>query len=84
MSVIITDEDINRSGLSESQFKLEIALHLYAIDIFTLGQAASFCGTTQEKMMEQLGSRKIPVHYTVEDLNYDYNNIVNERDVDYK
>lgn len=84
MSVIITDEDIKRSGLSESQFKIEIALHLYAINIFTLGQAASFCQVSQAEMMELLGSKKIPVHYTIDDLKYDYNNIVNERNVDYK
>jgi predicted HTH domain antitoxin len=84
MSVIITVEDIKRSGLTESQFKFEIAAYLYTLNVFTLGQAASFCDVAQEKMMEQLGSRKIPVHYTIEDLDYDYNNIVNERNADYK
>ena len=84
MSVIITDEDIKRSGLSEIQFRLEIAMHLYQINVFTLGQAAFFCNISQAAMMEQLGSRKIPVHYTIDDLDYDYKNMVNERDADYK
>ena len=84
MSLVISDQDIKRSGLSEPQFKLELAIHLYAINVFTLGQASLFCDISQAEMMEQLGSRKIPVHYTVEDLDYDYKNIVKERDVDYK
>lgn len=84
MSVIITDEDIKKSGLNETQFKLELAVYLYSINIFTLGQAAGFTQTSQSEMMELLGSRKIPAHYTIDDLNYDYNNIVRERDVDYK
>ena len=84
MSVIISDEDVKRSGLSEAQFKIEIAQHLYATNIFTLGQAASFCQISQAEMMEVLGSKKIPVHYSIEDLQYDYNNVVNDRNADYK
>lgn len=84
MSVVITDDDIKRAGVSEAQFRLEIALHLYSVNIFTLGQAASFCNVSQAEMMEHLGTRKIPVHYTIEDLDYDYKNIVRERDADYK
>src|ERR1019366_8473364 len=41
MALVISDEEIKRSGLSEQQFKLEIALHLYAMNVFTLGQAAA-------------------------------------------
>jgi predicted HTH domain antitoxin len=84
MSVIITDEDVRRSGLSEAQFRIEIALHLYAINVFTLGQAATFSQISQAEMMEILGSKKIPVHYTIDDLDYDYKNIVNDRNADYK
>jgi len=84
MSVIITDEDVKRSGLSEQQLKIEIASHLYAVNVFTLGQAASFCQISQSEMMELLGSKKIPAHYTIDDLQYDYNNIVNDRNADYK
>ncbi len=84
MSVVITDEDIRRSGISEEQFKVEIATYLYSANIFTLGQAASFCSISQSEMMEKLGSKKIPVHYTIEDLDYDFKNMVRERDADYK
>ena len=84
MAFVISDDEIKKSGLSEQQFRLEIAVHLYAVNVFTLGQAAGFCNLSQAEMMEIAGSRKIPVHYTIEDLDYDYKNILKERDVDYK
>ena len=84
MALVISDEEIKRSGLSEQQFKLEIALHLYAMNVFTLGQAAAFCNISHAEMMENIGSKKIPMHYTLEDLEYDYKNILKERDADYK
>jgi predicted HTH domain antitoxin len=84
MALTITDDEIKRIGLTEQQFKLEIAIHLYAINVFTLGQAANFCNISQAEMMEQVGSRKIPVHYTIDDLDYDYKNLVKERDADNK
>jgi predicted HTH domain antitoxin len=84
MVLMMSEEEIRKTGMTETQLKLEIAIHFFSIGAFTLGQAASFCSLNQAEMMEILGTRKIPMHYTVEDLDYDYQNIVQERDADYK
>ena len=84
MSLPISDDMIKKAVIIEEQFRIEIAIHLFSLNIFTLGQATEFAKLYQMQMMEELAKRKIPLHYTVEDLDYDYQNIVKERDADYK
>ena len=84
MPVVITDKEIQASGLSESQFRLELAIVLFEKNIYTLGQAAHFANIPVAVMQNELSKRKIPLHYTLDDLENDYRNILKERDADYK
>ena len=75
MSLLITDEEIKRTGLSAEQLKLELAIMLFEKSIFTLGTAAEFCGLHQLQMQKELAHRKIPLHYDVDMLHEDIANI---------
>jgi predicted HTH domain antitoxin len=75
MALVITDEEIKRTGLSEKELRLEIAVHLFETDIFTLGKAAEFCGLHKMEMQMELAKRKIPLHYDVDMLHEDIKTI---------
>jgi predicted HTH domain antitoxin len=50
---------------------LELALALYAKHELTLGQAAEMAHLSQAEFQRELGQRKIPINYTLEDLQSD-------------
>jgi len=75
MSLLITDEEIKRTGLSAEQLKLEIAVLLFEKSIFTLGTAAEFSGLHKLQMQQELAKRKISLHYDVDMLHEDIANI---------
>ena len=55
--------------------KREAALH-FAIGLFvdeetTLGQSAEIAGMSQAEFLQELGRRRVPIHYGVEELNAD-------------
>ena len=51
--------------------ELETALALYAKREVTLGQAAEVARLSQVEFQCELGQRKIPINYTLEDLQSD-------------
>jgi predicted HTH domain antitoxin len=59
------------SQISREEVALQLALGLFADDKVTLGQAASIAGVSQTVFLHELGKRKIPVHYGLEDLEDD-------------
>lgn len=63
MSVIITDELLKNSKLSEEEFRLELAIFLFQKEILTLGKASEFAKVHQFQMQKELTKRKIPMHY---------------------
>ncbi|MCC7506605.1 MAG: UPF0175 family protein [Saprospiraceae bacterium] len=71
MIIELPDQLFSTSQLSEYELKLRIAIVLFVEDIFTLGQAAEFLGVPQLVFQQELGKRKIPVHYGVEELRKD-------------
>lgn len=75
MALVITDEQIKASGLTEQQLRLEIAVRLFELNVFTLGKAAEFAGLHKVQMQQHLAERKIPMHYDLEMLNEDIENI---------
>ena len=48
----------------------------------TLGQGAEATGQSQDEFMRELGRRKIPLHYGVEDLAQDLVTVENLEDID--
>jgi len=47
---------------------LHLAIGLFVSEEATLGQAAEIAGLTQAAFMKELGRRRIPMHYGMEEL----------------
>lgn len=71
MSVVISDEILHTTRMSENEIMQEIAILLFQKEKLTLGQASEMAGMTQLQFQHLLASRQIPVHYDVEELEAD-------------
>ncbi|MBI3461999.1 MAG: UPF0175 family protein [Planctomycetes bacterium] len=49
--------------IAAADVALHLAIGLYAGDKVTLGQGASIAGLSQPAFLQELGKRKIPIHY---------------------
>lgn len=47
---------------------LHLALGLFVAEEVTLGQAAEIAGLSQAAFLQELGRRKIPIHYGLDEL----------------
>jgi predicted HTH domain antitoxin len=56
------------SRLSPADAALHLALGLYLDHRVTLGQGAAVAGISTSAFLLELGKRKIPVHYDMEDV----------------
>lgn len=75
MSIIISDEILCATRMTESEMKLEIAVMLFQKEKLTLGQASRFADMNRISFQHLLASRQIPVHYDVKDLEKDIENL---------
>jgi predicted HTH domain antitoxin len=57
--------------ISSQEAALHLALGLFADDKVTLGQAAAIAGISQPAFLQELGRRRIPVHYGMDELEHD-------------
>lgn len=71
MSVIISDEILQATHMSESELKQEIAILLFQKEKLTLGQASRLAEMTQLEFQHLLASRQIPVHYDIAEFEED-------------
>lgn len=71
MVITVPDSIVKNSGLTEAQVRLGVAISLFQMEIFTLAQAAKVAGLHRVQFQEELGKRKIPVHYGIEELEED-------------
>jgi predicted HTH domain antitoxin len=71
MSVVISEDLLYSTHLSEGEMKQEIAVMLFEKDKLTLGQAARFAEMNQWRFQHLLASRAIPVHYDVKEFEQD-------------
>lgn len=55
------------SQLSAADVALHLALGLYLDRRVTLGQGAAVAGLSTSSFLRELGKRRIPVHYDLED-----------------
>lgn len=56
------------SKLSPREAALHLAIGLFVTEKATLGQAAEIAGTTQTSFLKELGRRRIPIHYSSQEL----------------
>jgi predicted HTH domain antitoxin len=75
MSLMISDEIIKVSGLSEQELLLEVILMLFQQKRVSIGKASRLSGMTLRQFQHELATRKIPVHYNVEDFEKDWQNL---------
>lgn len=71
MTLVISDEIIQASGLSEKDLLLEIVLLLFQKDKLSLGKASEILGMTQIRFQRLLDEREICVHYDVAEFRED-------------
>ena len=71
MSLIISDEIVKASGLSEEELFLEIVLLLFKQDKISLGKAAKLLNMSQIRFQRLMADRGICVHYDVAELQED-------------
>ena len=60
-----------RTRLSPKDAALHLAIGLFVTEEATLGQAAQTAGLSQADFLRELGRRRIPIHYGVEELEAD-------------
>ena len=67
------------SLLKDGELRKEIAVLLFRQEKFTLGKASEFAGLHQYEFQKILAARHIPIHYDIDELQDDMNNL-NEGD----
>ncbi|TBR59937.1 hypothetical protein B4U84_03245 [Westiellopsis prolifica IICB1] len=76
MSVVISDEILQASGLTSSEFRQEVALHLFQTGRLTLGYASQLAQMQPNAFRQLLKQRHIPLYsYDVEDFELDLKNL---------
>ncbi|GGA58236.1 UPF0175 family protein [Okeania sp. KiyG1] len=71
MSMIISDEIIKASGMSEDELLLEIVLLLFQQEKISLGKAAELLNISQVRFQRLIADRGICIHYDVPELQED-------------
>jgi len=71
MAVVISDEILQSSQMSETEMKQEIAVMLFEKEKLTLAQASRLAAMPRISFQQLLASRKIPVHYGLTELEAD-------------
>jgi predicted HTH domain antitoxin len=71
MSLVIPDEILQATRMSESELAQEIAVLLFQREKLTMGQASRLAGMDRLRFQQLLASRQIPVHYDVAEFEED-------------
>ena len=75
MSLVIPEEILTATRMSEAEMLQEIAIMLFQKEKLTLAQASRFAGINRIAFQHLLASRQISVHYNVEDFEQDIKNL---------
>jgi predicted HTH domain antitoxin len=71
MIVTIPDERIGGIQLDERDVLIDIAIGLYKREQASLGRAAEIANMSSPAFLHELGRRKIPINYEINDLHAD-------------
>lgn len=76
MSLVISDEFLKASQMSESELKIEVAIMLFQQKRLSLGKASELAQMNRFQFEKILKQRNIPTYtYDVEDLEIDLKNL---------
>jgi predicted HTH domain antitoxin len=71
MSLVISDQLLETSGMNETEFMREIAIMLFQQNKISLGKASELANMHRVHFQKLLADRNINVHYKVEDLDHE-------------
>lgn len=71
MNLIIPDDILTASEMSEAEIKLEIAIVLYKREKLSAGKASEWLGINLVEFRRELGKRGLTINYGVEDIQAD-------------
>lgn len=71
MAIVISDQVIQQTNLSEAEFRIRLALLLFEKNILTFGQARRFSGLNVLAFQELLAKYQVAMHYDWEDYQND-------------
>ncbi|MGV3602883.1 MAG: UPF0175 family protein [Dyadobacter fermentans] len=71
MLLELDDKVINSTGLTDDELRIELAVRLYEDGKITVGQGGMMTGIGSIRFQQELGKRKIPWHYDIEDFEAD-------------
>ncbi len=77
----IPAEIVEATRMSNAELKQEIAIMLFQMRKLTLGQACKLADMSQYQFQHLLASRKIPVHYGIEDFKADLKTLEELKDL---
>ena len=75
MALVISDEFLTSSKLTEQEVWLELSLLLYQKRRISLGKAAELAGLSRLQMQAEMKRRNIFLNITPEDLKKDLDNL---------
>jgi predicted HTH domain antitoxin len=75
MTVTIPDDRIGDIQVSEHDALVDIAIGLYKREQVSLGRAAEIANMSSPAFLDELGRRKIPINYGVDDLRQDLSSL---------
>lgn len=71
MSIVIESSLLKSIQFTEQELKLEIAIMLYKMNRLSAAKAAKLANMPRLLFQQELGNRKIPVNYDMEELEWD-------------
>ncbi len=71
MGIIIPDDILQATRMSEDELRQELAVLLYQKEKLTLAQASRLAGLSRLQFQHLLASRRIAVHYDVAEFEED-------------
>ncbi|QYX33970.1 UPF0175 family protein [Sphaerospermopsis torques-reginae] len=75
MSLVISEDIVQASGLSEKELVLELIILLFQRKKISIGKASQLAQMPLLEFQSELAIRNIPVHYDESDLEVDLKNL---------
>jgi predicted HTH domain antitoxin len=71
MSVVVPDDILQATKMTEDELKLEIAIMLYQQEKISSGKARAWTGLTVIEFQHELAKRGLHINYGIEDFQAD-------------
>jgi predicted HTH domain antitoxin len=79
MKIEIPDSLLKQGNISQRDLLCELVTILYSKTELSWSAAAQLLNISRDQFLQELGKRKIPVKYSIDDLQADLQNFVAER-----